>query len=119
TGSALWEPHITATSRSENAKGDSESDTAACRGFIEDRANSSRSGSPADATIRPSADTATTCPACTASSRPERMTRAMGTEGIEPGTYGLAPAGSNGSAGQTPLGDSVVVRRRPLRPDQP
>src|SRR5206468_3982473 len=82
TGSALCEAHITATSRSVKSNGASDSDTVAWTGFIEERANSSLSGSPALATTRPSRSTTATSPAWTDSSSPERITRRTGTAGM-------------------------------------
>src|SRR5439155_17286530 len=76
------EAHITATSRSGKSNGAMERETVAWSGFMHDRAKSSRSGSPAKATSRPSASTTATSPACTDSSRPERITRTRGTGGM-------------------------------------
>ncbi len=77
TSSPLWDAHITATSRSERSAMSSmtESETAAWSGFIEDRENTARSGSPAWATTRPSVSDTATYPRWQDSSSPDRTTR--------------------------------------------
>src|SRR5207247_4685003 len=105
TGSALWDAHITAISRSVKSNGAQESDTIACSGFMHDLANRSRSASPAKAISFPSVSTTATSPECTDSSNPERSTRANGTEGTMPKTTGTPIGSQHPPVDQGPFGE--------------
>jgi len=70
---------MTASSSSGNCCPISDRETAACRGFIDERANTTRSGSPAEATSRPSTSHTATWPTWIDSTRPDRTTVASGT----------------------------------------
>jgi hypothetical protein len=64
-----------AACRASAASPIADSDTAACTGFIDDRANTGREGSPAEATSLPSASQTATWTRCSDSTSPERTTR--------------------------------------------
>ena len=78
TGSPLCEEHITAISRSVTGPSIEASETAACNGFMHERANATRSGSPTDASSAPDASHTATSPRCTDSTTPERTTSTSG-----------------------------------------
>ena len=82
TGSALWEAHMTATSASEKSNGARERDTVAWSGFMEERANATRSASPANATSAPASSTTAMSTTWTDSSSPLRTTRTSASAGI-------------------------------------
>src|SRR5437588_1532407 len=86
TGSPLWEAHITAMPSWSSDPPHASTDTAACNGFSEERANTTRPASPACATSRPSASHTATCPRCTDSSTPDRTTRASTTGSLTGGS---------------------------------
>ena len=77
-GSPLWDAHMMATSSSGSGSAIRRRDTAACRGFIDERENTRRSGSPRAASTRPRGSHTTTWPRWTLSTRPERTTRTSG-----------------------------------------
>ncbi len=83
TGSALWDAHMTETSASVKSNGARDSETVACSGFIDDRAKTTRSASPAVATGRLSAFTTATSTRWTDSSSPLRTTRTTPSPGME------------------------------------
>ena len=82
TGSPLCEEHITAISGTGTGTSIAPSEIAAWIGFMHERANATRAGSPTEANSRPVASQTATSPRCTDSTTPDRTTRAIGTDPI-------------------------------------
>src|SRR5678815_3307642 len=115
TGSPLWDAHMTATRSSGSGSAIRRRDTAACRGFIDERENTRRSGSPRAASTRPRGSHTTAWPRWTLSTRPERTTRTSGAAvGTQRSLASRAMVGGSGGSAGVPEGvpETLVVLGR-------
>src|ERR671919_2297175 len=113
-GSAWCDAALIAMSSSGRSTPIRPSETEAWIGFIDDRAKTSRSGSPIAAINRPSESHTATWPTCTLSSRPERTTRTSGTGEGTRARVAIRTAGTNPPIARGGTSASVAKRCREL-----